>query len=41
MEKEQLTSTEKLDLLDERYLRMAGIWAENSYCPAARWAPWW
>ena len=32
MEKEQLTSTEKLDLLDERYLRMAGIWAENSYC---------
>jgi dCMP deaminase len=32
MEKEQLKSTEKLDLLDERYLRMAGIWAENSYC---------
>lgn len=23
---------EKQQLLDERYLRMAGIWAENSYC---------
>ena len=22
----------KQDLLDERYLRMARIWAENSYC---------
>ncbi len=24
--------TEKQRLLDERYLRMASIWAENSYC---------
>ena len=23
---------EKQELLDRRYLRMAGIWAENSYC---------
>ena len=25
-------STEKQSLLDARYLRMARIWAENSYC---------
>ncbi len=25
-------SNEKQDLLDRRYLRMARIWAENSYC---------
>ncbi len=24
--------TDKQRLLDERYLRMAGIWSENSYC---------
>lgn len=24
--------THKQDILDRRYLRMAGIWAENSYC---------
>ena len=24
--------TEKQQKLDERYLRMARIWAENSYC---------
>ena len=22
----------KQSILDERYMRMAGIWAENSYC---------
>ena len=27
-----MTLEEKLDLLDHRYLRMAQIWAENSYC---------
>ena len=25
-------SPEKQKLLDQRYLRMARIWAENSYC---------
>ena len=24
--------TDKQEVLDKRYLRMAGIWAENSYC---------
>jgi dCMP deaminase len=28
----ELNSTEKQDTLDRRYLRMATIWAENSYC---------
>jgi dCMP deaminase len=28
----ELNSTEKQDMLDSRYLRMATIWAENSYC---------
>jgi dCMP deaminase len=28
----ELNSTEKQDMLDRRYLRMATIWAENSYC---------
>ncbi len=27
-----MTATEKAHLLDIRYLRMARIWAENSYC---------
>lgn len=27
-----MTATEKAHLLDLRYLRMARIWAENSYC---------
>lgn len=27
-----MTATEKAHLLDIRYLRMAHIWAENSYC---------
>lgn len=27
-----MTATEKAHLLDMRYLRMARIWAENSYC---------
>jgi dCMP deaminase len=27
-----MTKAEKQDLLDRRYLRMAEIWAENSYC---------
>ncbi len=27
-----MTATEKARLLDKRYLRMAHIWAENSYC---------
>lgn len=26
------TQVQKQDILDRRYLRMAGIWAENSYC---------
>lgn len=26
------TSSEKQEILDRRYLRMARIWAENSYC---------
>ena len=25
-------TSEKQEILDKRYLRMAGIWAENSYC---------
>ncbi len=25
-------TTEKQEILDKRYLRMAGIWSENSYC---------
>ena len=25
-------TAEKQELLDKRYLRMAAIWAENSYC---------
>lgn len=28
----ELNSAEKQDTLDRRYLRMATIWAENSYC---------
>lgn len=31
-----MTSEEKQMLLDRRYLRMAGIWAENSYCRRRR-----
>lgn len=27
-----MQNTEKQELLDQRYLRMATIWAENSYC---------
>jgi len=27
-----MEQNEKQELLDKRYLRMAGIWAENSYC---------
>lgn len=27
-----MKKSEKQDLLDKRYLRMASIWAENSYC---------
>lgn len=27
-----MTANNKQDLLDRRYLRMAAIWAENSYC---------
>ena len=27
-----MTSNNKQQLLDRRYLRMAAIWAENSYC---------
>lgn len=27
-----MENTDKQDLLDRRYLRMARIWAENSYC---------
>lgn len=27
-----MSDSDKQDLLDERYLRMAEIWAENSYC---------
>lgn len=26
------TQEKKQELLDKRYMRMAGIWAENSYC---------
>jgi dCMP deaminase len=28
----ELNSPEKQEILDRRYLRMAAIWAENSYC---------
>ena len=28
----QMNSQEKQSLLDKRYLRMARIWSENSYC---------
>lgn len=28
----EITATEKQRLLDSRYMRMARIWAENSYC---------
>lgn len=27
-----MNKSDKLDMLDSRYLRMARIWAENSYC---------
>ena len=27
-----MSTTDKQELLDKRYLRMASIWAENSYC---------
>ena len=27
-----MENTDKQELLDRRYLRMARIWAENSYC---------
>ena len=27
-----MNTRDKQELLDSRYLRMAGIWAENSYC---------
>ena len=27
-----MDSEEKQEVLDRRYIRMAGIWAENSYC---------
>lgn len=30
--KEEQTKDKKQHLLDVRYLKMAGIWAENSYC---------
>ncbi|SMO61846.1 dCMP deaminase [Saccharicrinis carchari] len=32
MNKKELSAEEKQFLLDKRYLRMAHIWAENSYC---------
>ena len=32
MNKKDLPSEEKQILLDKRYLRMAHVWAENSYC---------
>ncbi len=31
-----MTSNNKQDILDKRYLRMATIWAENSYCQRRR-----
>ncbi len=31
-EKKMETVSQKQELLDKRYLRMADIWAENSYC---------
>ncbi len=27
-----MNNTDKQSILDKRYLRMAAIWAENSYC---------
>ena len=27
-----MNTTDKQEILDKRYLRMAAIWAENSYC---------
>lgn len=32
---------EKQHQLDGRYLRMAQIWSENSYCKRRQVAPWW
>ena len=32
MDKKVITATEKQNLLDMRYLAMAKIWAQNSYC---------
>ena len=32
--------TEKQELLDYRYLRMARVWAENSYCKRRRVGAW-
>jgi len=32
MSENTLTNTEKQLAIDKRYLRMAGIWASNSYC---------
>jgi dCMP deaminase len=32
LDNQQAHALEKLSLLDRRYLRMARIWAENSYC---------
>lgn len=29
---EDATASKKQEALDKRYIRMAGIWAENSYC---------
>lgn len=31
-----MINTEKQEILDKRYLRMATIWAENSYCKRRR-----
>lgn len=36
MENLEMEITEKTRLLDERYLRMARIWSENSYCRRRR-----
>jgi len=32
VKKNNITDNKKQDLLDRRYLAMAGIWAQNSYC---------
>ena len=32
MENKHINSDKKQELLDRRYLAMAGIWAQNSYC---------